>query len=101
MNKGAGERQTNQGLGTSAILHRIGKAERSAVEDCVRAYGNLVWALAKKFTRSSEQAEKLVMEIFADIWACAAFYEPGKWTEENYILRVAVRRLFKQSACKR
>lgn len=97
MNKRVSSRQTNQSLKSHTILQRIGQAERSAVKDCVHTYGNLVWALAKKFAESSEEAEQAAVDIFNDIWARAAFYDLAKCTEENYILQIAVRRLIKPS----
>lgn len=98
MNERASTGETNQKLESFTILQRIGQAERGAVEDCVRTYGNLVWALAKKFAESSEEAEKAAADIFKDIWARAAFYDLAKCSEENYILQIAIRRLIKPSA---
>lgn len=95
MNKQVSSRQTNQSPKSLTILQRIGQAERAAVEDCVHAYGNLVWALAKKFAESSEEAEKAAADIFNDIWARAKFYDLAKCTEEKYILQIAIRRLVK------
>ncbi|HEY0047775.1 MAG TPA: hypothetical protein VGB68_00710 [Pyrinomonadaceae bacterium] len=98
MNKRVGTGQTNQRLESYTILQRVGQAESGAIEDCVRTYGNLVWALAKKFAKSSEEAEKAAADIFKDIWARAAFYDLAKCTEEKYILQIAIRRLIKPSA---
>lgn len=95
MNKQVSNRQSNQNLEPHTILQRISQAERGAAEDCVRTYGNLVWALAKKFAESSEEAEKAAADIFNDIWAHAAFYDLAKCTEEKYILQIALRRLVK------
>ncbi|HEX8367733.1 MAG TPA: hypothetical protein VF604_04125 [Pyrinomonadaceae bacterium] len=95
MNKRVSRRQTNQSLKSYSILQRIGQAERGAVEDCLHTYGNLVWALAKKFAKSSEEAEKAAVDIFSDIWARAAFYDLAKCSEEKYILQIVLRRLTK------
>jgi DNA-directed RNA polymerase specialized sigma24 family protein len=95
MNKRVSRRQANQSLESYTILQRIGQAEKGAVEDCVYTYGNLVWALAKRFARSSEEAEQAAMDIFNDIWARAAFYDAAKCTEKKYVLQIAARRLIK------
>ncbi|HEX8250951.1 MAG TPA: hypothetical protein VF599_22445 [Pyrinomonadaceae bacterium] len=97
MNKQVNSRQTNQSSESFTILQRIGQAEKSAVKDCVHTYGNLVWALAKKFAPSSEEAEKAAADIFNDIWARAAFYDLAKCSEENYILQIVLRRLIRPS----
>lgn len=100
MNGRGNNRQASKKPESYTILQRIGRAERDAVEDCVGVYGNLVWALARKFAVSSEEAEKAAMDIFNDVWARAPFYDSAKYTEESYILRIAVRRLIKQSAAR-
>ncbi len=50
------------------ILQRIENKDRTAVRDCVDTYGNFIWALARKFTHSTEEAEAATLEIFQDIW---------------------------------
>ena len=101
MNKGVAFYQTKQRLESLTILQRIAKtdkSDKSAVDDCVAAYGNLVWALAKKYTHSTVAAEEAVLKIFNKIWSCAALYDSAKCTEEKYILRVAFRHLLTQAA---
>jgi DNA-directed RNA polymerase specialized sigma24 family protein len=100
MNEQGNKRQTNRKAESDTILQRIGKAERAAVEDCVCVYGNLVWALARKFAASLDEAEEATADIFNDVWARAPFYDSAKYTEKNYILQIAVRRLIKQSAAR-
>ena len=41
---------------------KIAKLDKPAVGDCVNIYGSLVWALAKKFTKSTEEAEEATIE---------------------------------------
>jgi DNA-directed RNA polymerase specialized sigma24 family protein len=108
MNKQGNNRQSNQKLRQQTppapactILQRISRAERDAVEDCISLYGNLVWALARKFARSAQDAEKSAIVIFNDIWAQAPFYDSVRYSEENYVLQIAVRRLIKQSVRRR
>ncbi|MDQ3800570.1 MAG: hypothetical protein M3384_14060 [Acidobacteriota bacterium] len=95
--QGDGNGQSIRKRQSYTILQRIGKADSAAVEDCVCVYGNLVWALARKFAPSAEEAEKAARDIFNDIWERAPFYDAARQTEENYILQIAVRRLTKQS----
>jgi len=44
------------------------KKDKTAVKDRVDTYGNFIWALARKFTASTDEAEAAVQEIFTDIW---------------------------------
>ncbi len=80
-----------------SILQRVVQRDKTAVEDCIDNYGSLVWAVAKKFTDSSEEAEKAVLTIFNDIWRCAARYDSAKCTEEKYVLRLAIRHLIEKN----
>lgn len=76
------------------ILERIAAGEQTAVEDCINQYGNLVWALAKKYTPSREDAEDAVQEIFTEIWQNADRYDSKKAKETTFITTIARRRLF-------
>lgn len=75
------------------ILKRIAEGDQTAVEDCINQYGNLIWALAKKYTPTQEDAEDAVQEIFTEIWQNAARYDSGKSKEITFISTIARRRL--------
>lgn len=79
------------------ILQRIAGADASAASDCVETYGGLIWALAKKFTNTPEEAEEAVADIFKEIWRRAADYDAAKGKEEKYVLLAATRHLLRQS----
>ena len=98
MNKGVSYRSPLKRLETSAILQRVANNDKSVIEDCIDTYGNTIWALAKKYTSSAEEAEEAVLQIFKDIWKNASEFNSAKGTEEKYILRIAVRHLIKQSS---
>ena len=76
-----------------AILPRIARADKSAVQECVELYGNMIWALAKQFTDSAADAEKVVPEIFMDIWRNAKFCDLEISEECVWIAFIARRRL--------
>lgn len=75
------------------IIRRIAEGDRSAVEECVKTYGNLVWWLAKRYTTSREDAEDAVQEIFLEIWQNAGRYDAAKSAESTFISMLAYRRL--------
>ena len=78
---------------TDHVLSRIARGEEFAVEEFMSAYGNLVWALAKRFTNNSEDAEDAVQEIFLEIWQNAGRYDAAKSAESTFITMIARRRL--------
>lgn len=79
-----------------SILQRIAEGDQSAVQDCLKQYGNLVWYLVRKFTSNAEDAEDAAQEIFIDIWRNAARFDAAKAPEAAFITMIARRRLIDQ-----
>lgn len=77
------------------IIQRIAEKDRTAVADCVDTYGNFIWALARKFTNSAEEAEAAAQEIFIDIWRYAERADHAQSPENMLIALIARRRLIK------
>lgn len=88
--------QTSSGNESSAILQKIARADKTAVEDCIDDYGNLVWALARKYSDSLEEAEAATEEIFLDIWRYAGRCDSANFDETFFIYLIARRRLIKR-----
>ena len=78
---------------TEAILKRIAKGDATAVQECLKTYGGLVWSLARRMLRNSEEAEDAVQEIFVDIWRNANRFDESKASETTFIAMLARRRL--------
>lgn len=76
-----------------AILKRIANGDRNAVEDCLTKYGGLVWSLARRMLRDSDEAEDAVQEIFVDIWKNAERFDETRSSETTFIAMIARRRL--------
>ena len=76
-----------------AILKRIADGDQDAVQDCLKAYGGLVWSLARRMLRNTEEAEDAVQEIFVDIWKNAARFDESQASETTFIAMIARRRL--------
>lgn len=78
---------------TQAILQRIASGDAAAVQDCLDKYGGLVWSIARKMLRNTEEAEDAVQEIFIDVWKNAERFDESKSSETTYIAMIARRRL--------
>jgi RNA polymerase sigma-70 factor (ECF subfamily) len=52
-----------------------------------------VWFLARKFTKTREDAEDVTQEIFIDIWKSAARFDPTKSPEQAFVMLISRRRL--------
>lgn len=78
---------------SSNILQRIAEDDKSAITDCLTAYGKLIWALARRFSGTREDAEDAVQEIFIDIWKYAARFDETKSPEGAFVTLIARRRL--------
>lgn len=91
----ASETRTIKKTKSLTILQRIAKKDKTAVVDCVDAYGNFIWALARKFTASTEEAEAAVQEIFTDIWRYSERADKSQCAESVLIALIARRRLIR------
>jgi len=78
---------------SQAILKRIANGDASAVEDCLDKYGGLVWSIARKMLRNTEEAEDAVQEIFVDVWKNAGRFDEEKASETTFIAMIARRRI--------
>jgi RNA polymerase sigma-70 factor (ECF subfamily) len=78
---------------SAAILERIAAGDRAAVKECLDAYGDLVWSLARRFLKSQADAEDAVQDIFIDVWSHAQRYDPAKASETTFVATIARRRL--------
>ena len=87
--------RTIQKTKTSTILQRIAEKDKTAVEDCIDAYGNFIWTFARKLTASREKAEAATEEIFIDIWRYCERTRDTHSTEKKLIAMIALRRLIK------
>jgi len=76
-----------------AILKRIASGDRTAVEDCLNAYGGLVWSIARKMLRNNDDAEDAVQEIFIDVWKNAERFDENQSSETTFIAMIARRRI--------
>lgn len=76
-----------------AILQKIAVGDPDAVQECLKTYGGLVWSLARRMLRNSDDAEDAVQEIFLDVWKNAGRFDAAQSSETTYIAMIARRRL--------
>ena len=76
-----------------AILQRIASGDKTAVQDCLNAYGGLVWSLARRMSPNTDDAEDAVQEIFIDIWKNAERFDESQSSETTFVAMIARRRL--------
>ncbi len=75
------------------ILKRIAIGDKAAVQECIKTYGGLVWSLARRMSRTTEDAEDAVQEIFIDIWKNATRFDENLASETTFVALIARRRL--------
>jgi RNA polymerase sigma-70 factor (ECF subfamily) len=75
------------------ILERIAAGDQAAVQECIDAYGDLIWSLARRFLRNDADAEDAVQDIFIDLWGSAARYDRNVASEVAFVSTIARRRL--------
>ena len=63
------------------VLTRIAAGDAAAVQECIDRYGNLVWTIARRFTRSTAEAEDAVQDVFIDLWKSAGRFDPSRASE--------------------
>lgn len=80
-------------LVTQTTLQRIAAGDQSAVQECLKSYGGLVWSLARRMLRNQDDAEDAVQEIFLDIWKNAERFDPAQASETTFVAMIARRRL--------
>jgi RNA polymerase sigma factor (sigma-70 family) len=76
-----------------SVLKRIARGDARAVSECIDQFGGLIWALARRLTRTRADAEDAVQEIFTDIWRSAGRFDSNQGSEKVFVTTIARRRL--------
>ncbi len=88
--------RTSQKIRPLNFLRRKEKGGERAGKNGFEPYDNFIWALASKFTASTEEAEAATKEIFIDIWQYANRTDSVRSAEDHLIELIARRRLIKR-----
>ena len=75
------------------ILARVAAGLPDTMDECIAAYGGLVWSLAVRMSAGREDAEEAVQEIFIEVWRHAGRFDPAVAPEATFIAMIARRRL--------
>jgi RNA polymerase sigma-70 factor, ECF subfamily len=67
------------------LLPSIAAGDASAIGECIRRYGGLVWTIARRFSATSTDAEDAVQEIFLDLWRSARQFDPNRGSERLFV----------------
>jgi len=78
---------------SESILERVARGDQQAVRQCIDEFGGLVWAIARRMTRSRADAEDAVQEIFVDVWRSASRFDAAQGSEKVFVTTIARRRL--------
>lgn len=78
---------------SGSVLERVATGDQQAVQECIDAYGGLVWSLARRFFRDSAEAEDAVQEVFLSLWKTAHRFDHKVASEATFVAMVARRRL--------
>src|ERR1700761_7209969 len=78
---------------SQSVLQRIASGDPTAVRECLETYGPLVWAIARRLSRTPSDAEDATQEIFLDIWRSAPRYDASQGSDKVFIATIARRRL--------
>lgn len=76
-----------------SILQRVAAGDGQAIQNCIDAYGGLLWSMARRRGLSAEDAEDVVQEVFIDLWKSAGRFDPAQASEKVFVAMVARRRL--------
>lgn len=79
--------------GPAPVLPRIAQGDDGAVKECLRRYGRLVYAIARRFLREERDVEDACQDIFVALWRSAHAFDPSRGTEPTFVALVARRRL--------
>lgn len=89
------KRQNDGSIGFSKgnLLVRVAAREADAFDACISQYGNLIWALARRFSPCLTDAEDAVQDIFLEVWRKAEQFDPKRSCESTFITMIARRKL--------
>ena len=77
----------------SNLLHRVAQGDQEAASQLLDAYGGLVWSIARRYFKATDEAEDAVQDAFIAIWKGAGQFDPEIASESTYIAMITRRRV--------
>lgn len=71
------------------LLSAVARGEAGAAERAARAYGPLVWSVARTYCRDMHDAEDAAQEAFVRLWRLAARHDPARGSEPSFVAVVS------------
>ena len=75
------------------ILERVAAGDGKAVQECIDAFGGLIWSMARNKGLGQQDAEDIVQEVFIDLWKSARRYDANQASETAFVAMITRRRL--------
>jgi RNA polymerase sigma-70 factor (ECF subfamily) len=76
-------------LADRTALARMARGDERALAELYDRRGRLVFSLAQRILQNSADAEDVVQEVFAQVWAQAGRYEPARGAVAAWMLMMA------------
>lgn len=76
----------------SGILQEVARGVESAMDQCIKKYGPLVWSIARRHVNNDTAAEDVVQETFTDLWKSAKRFNAEVASESTFVGMLARRR---------
>jgi RNA polymerase sigma-70 factor, ECF subfamily len=75
----------------SGVLQRVASGEGTAFTDCLSQYGDLIWSLARRYSKSAADAEDAAQEICLRLWRNAHHFDATRGAESAFVATLARR----------
>lgn len=75
------------------LIERIAQQDQSALSELYDHYARLIYAVAHKSLNSVEEAEEVVLDVFAQVWRIAPQYNPAKSRVDTWLFMLARSRI--------
>ncbi len=85
-----------EGASAVPLLTRVGRGDPLAVRECIDQYERLVWSLARRYSRTREDAEDAAQEAFVALWSSAGRYDPARGSEAYFVALIVRRRMIER-----
>ena len=71
------------------LIHQIAEQDQTALSQLYDLYARLVYAVVFKILGSVEEAEEVVLDVFAQVWRSAQRYDRKKGRVDSWLLMMA------------